>query len=262
VTTQPDRPDPLIDPFNQAHSNADSDLDSDSIHHTLGQGPTQAAPGNHPGHLSTGFVAMYGGPDIPSGWLLCDGTTVSRNTYSKLFAVIGTTYGAGDGVSTFALPNFTNKLARGNTPGTGGGSDTHTHPAASAGTTDTDSHTHGFAITELTTSNSAAHTHPMTGIRTAGSGSLTSGGPSATVGPYTADASGATPGRGAHTHTTATHDHSIPSTDTSSSTTHSHGLSGATTNNDVHSHTISGTHSHAAGSNVPAYTGIKFLIKT
>ena len=58
--------------------------------------------------VPTGFIAPYGGNDIPTGWLACNGATVSRTTYAKLFAAIGTTYGAGDGSTTFNLPNMNN----------------------------------------------------------------------------------------------------------------------------------------------------------
>lgn len=50
---------------------------------------------------------------IPSGWLLCDGSAVSRTTYSELFAKIGTTYGVGDGTTTFNLPNYIDNFAEG-----------------------------------------------------------------------------------------------------------------------------------------------------
>ena len=53
-----------------------------------------------------GEIKMYGGGSAPTGWLLCDGTAVSRTTYADLFAVLSTTYGAGNGSSTFNLPNF------------------------------------------------------------------------------------------------------------------------------------------------------------
>jgi microcystin-dependent protein len=43
---------------------------------------------------------------IPAGYLLCDGSAVSRTTYADLFAVIGTTFGAGDGSTTFNLPKI------------------------------------------------------------------------------------------------------------------------------------------------------------
>lgn len=50
----------------------------------------------------------------PTGYLFCGGAVVSRETYDKLFAVIGTTYGAGNGKTTFQLPNLTNKFIMGN----------------------------------------------------------------------------------------------------------------------------------------------------
>lgn len=77
-----------------------------------------------------GEITMYGAASAPSGWLLCDGSAVSRTTYAALFAVIGTTYGVGDGSTTFNVPSFTNLFPRGNTPGIGGGADTHTHTSA------------------------------------------------------------------------------------------------------------------------------------
>lgn len=66
-----------------------------------------------------GSVQMYVGSSSPSGWLICDGTAVSRTTYADLFGIIGTAYGAGDGSTTFNLPDF-----RGRAPigvGTGSG---------------------------------------------------------------------------------------------------------------------------------------------
>ena len=52
-----------------------------------------------------GFIKEFAGSAIPSGYLQCDGSAVSRTTYAALFAVIGVTYGVGDGVTTFALPD-------------------------------------------------------------------------------------------------------------------------------------------------------------
>ncbi len=57
----------------------------------------------------------------PSGWLLCDGSAVSRTTYADLFAGIGTTYGSGDGSTTFNLPDMRGRVAMGAGTGTGGG---------------------------------------------------------------------------------------------------------------------------------------------
>lgn len=78
----------------------------------------------------TGDLKIFAGTTTPSGWLLCDGSAVSRTAYAALFAVIGTAYGAGDGSTTFNLPNFTDRFPRGHpTPGTGAGNDAHTHGA-------------------------------------------------------------------------------------------------------------------------------------
>ena len=63
-----------------------------------------------------GIIADFAGPTPPSGWLACDGRLVSRVTYSKLFAVIGTYWNAGDGSTTFGLPNMNGRSGVG--PGT------------------------------------------------------------------------------------------------------------------------------------------------
>lgn len=51
-----------------------------------------------------GTVKAFGGSSAPDGWLFCDGSAISRTTYAALFAVIGTTFGAGDGTTTFNIP--------------------------------------------------------------------------------------------------------------------------------------------------------------
>lgn len=58
-----------------------------------------------------GEVKTFTGPNVPKGWLLCDGSVVSRNHYPDLFNVIGTTYGSGDGISTFKLPTYTDSIS-------------------------------------------------------------------------------------------------------------------------------------------------------
>lgn len=75
-------------------------------------GAALAAPG-----FSSGFLADFAGPaaNVPQGWLLCDGSAVSRITYAALFAAVGTTWGIGDGSTTFNLPNFINVFAAGGT---------------------------------------------------------------------------------------------------------------------------------------------------
>lgn len=83
--------------------------------------------------MVAGMISMFGGQTAPQGFLMCDGSPVSRVTYAALFAVIGTTYGAGDGSTTFLLPDFTASFPRGNTPSTGGGNDNHSHPLSANG---------------------------------------------------------------------------------------------------------------------------------
>lgn len=63
-----------------------------------------------------GSIAYFAGQSsAPDGWVLCDGSAVSRTTYATLFAAVGTTYGAGDGSTTFALPNLIDKFVEGST---------------------------------------------------------------------------------------------------------------------------------------------------
>lgn len=57
-----------------------------------------------------GSLMPYAGTTPPDGWLICDGSEISRTTYARLFSVIGTTYGAGDGNSSFNLPDFTGRV--------------------------------------------------------------------------------------------------------------------------------------------------------
>lgn len=88
------------------------------------------------------------GATAPDGWLFCDASAVSRTTYSALFAVIGTTYGAGDGSTTFNLPDMRGRVPLG--VGTGDASDATAH--ALADKEGTESHT-------LITGEMPAHTH-------------------------------------------------------------------------------------------------------
>ncbi len=85
-------------------------------------------------NVPTGVINMYGGTSAPTGWLLCDGTAVSRTTYAALFAVYSTTFGVGDGATTFNLPDLRQRFPLGKaTSGTGstlggtGGTINHVH---------------------------------------------------------------------------------------------------------------------------------------
>ena len=86
--------------------------------------------------IPSGTILDFGGTAVPSGYLGCGGSNVSRATYAALFTAIGTTWGVGDGSTTFGLPNFSRRAAvgsggtgtgtLGNAVGNTGGAETHT----------------------------------------------------------------------------------------------------------------------------------------
>lgn len=63
--------------------------------------------------VPSGTVVPYGGTSAPGGWQLCDDTALSRTTYARLFAIIGTAYGTGDGSSTFNVPDLRDRVPLG-----------------------------------------------------------------------------------------------------------------------------------------------------
>ena len=90
------------------------------------------------GILPAGEIKMWPTATAPTGYLNCAGAAVSRTTYAALFAVIGVTFGTGDGSTTFNLPNYVDRMPIGagtiaNIAGTGGAKDavvvSHTHTA-------------------------------------------------------------------------------------------------------------------------------------
>lgn len=99
----------------------------------------------------SGSIQMWPTATAPTGYLSCVGTAVSRTTYAALFAVIGTTFGVGDGSTTFNLPNYTNKFPYGATVGsTGGSADaivvSHSHTATSSSSVSDPGHKHGVNV--------------------------------------------------------------------------------------------------------------------
>jgi len=86
--------------------------------------------------IPAGTILPFGGVSVPSGYLACDGSAVSRTTYATLFAAIGTAHGAGDGVTTFNVPGTARRTlvgsggsgsgVLGNAVGNTGGAETHT----------------------------------------------------------------------------------------------------------------------------------------
>lgn len=77
-----------------------------------------------------GEVSLYAGLSTPEGWLVCSGQAISRVDYSDLFTAIGETYGSGDGMTTFNVPNFQARFPIGSNlqlpPGATGGEIEHT----------------------------------------------------------------------------------------------------------------------------------------
>ena len=106
--------------------------------------------------IPTATIVPWTSASIPTGFLECNGALVSRSTYSALFAIIGTTYGAGDGSSTFKLPDLQDNVAVSKSPNKAlastGGANTVTSTGNVGGST---------ANHSITTAELASHNHPI-----------------------------------------------------------------------------------------------------
>jgi microcystin-dependent protein len=104
--------------------------------------------------IPTATIVPWSSASVPTGFLECNGSAVSRSTYSALFAIVGTTYGAGDGSSTFGLPNLQDNVAVGKSNNKAlastGGANTVTATGNVAGST---------ANASLSTAQLASHSH-------------------------------------------------------------------------------------------------------
>ena len=173
-----------------------------------------------------GAIIMYAATSAPTGYLLCEGSNVSRTTYSDLFAAIGTNYGVGDGSSTFGLPNLEGRFPIGYDGstyalnGTGGAlTDTPTLSGTNAGTA-------------LTIANLPAHGHDTWGSVWP-SGSWTGG-------------TGTSQSSVTQTSGTLVTASTLRTLDTGSGTTHTHAWTGTSTAVDT----------------VPPYIVVNYIIKT
>lgn len=173
----------------------------------------------------------------PTGYLKANGAAVSRTTYATLFTAIGTTYGAGDGSTTFTLPDLRGEFIRGFDDGrgvdagrsqgaaqaetikahihpfTGDALPTHNHTASAAA--ETTDHTHTFSDSSSSTSSAGAHTHTFTDNYNT-TGTMVVGG-SVNIAGVATSVSDSTGSAGAHTHTVA-----VSGTTSGRSASHTH----------------------------------------
>lgn len=139
--------------------------------------------------IPTATIVPWSDSSVPSGFLECNGAAVSRSTYSALFAVVGTTYGAGDGSSTFNVPDLQDNCcigksgtkalastggantvaATGNVSGSTGNHSlstselaSHSHPNAAGGRPNAQGNTEkARSVTSSSTGSGSAHSHNM-----------------------------------------------------------------------------------------------------
>lgn len=137
-----------------------------------------------------GIVSAFAGASAPAGWLICDGSTISRTTYSALFAAIGTVYGAGDGSSTFKIPDLRGEFVRGLDAGRGVDASRALGSSQSSANL---SHSHGGSVS------GGSHAHDGTISNTTGGGA-TNAQPLLVPNP-TNPSSGTMTATGTHSHT-------------------------------------------------------------
>jgi microcystin-dependent protein len=116
-----------------------------------------------------GAIKPWTKATAPAGYLLCDGSAVSRSTYAELFAIVSTTYGSGDGSTTFNVPQLQGKMPQGydgntyNLAGTGGANTVTVavtnNQAATNATNQAVTVTGSISNTSLTTAQLASHNH-------------------------------------------------------------------------------------------------------
>lgn len=229
------------------------------------------------GRIDTaGVMQLYSGPStlVPSGWLLCDGSAVSRTTYPRLNALYSAQsypFGNGDGSTTFNVPDVTDRVVY-----------------ASGSTKSSVGATSGSTTRTLTTANlpshrhTITHTHTLNGHSHSWSGSVTGQGAHSHTVSIVTDSPGnhyhtqqGTTGTDAHSHTPFVSNYVFVVQDPNSGTgsvavnsgttsyrnatnysqtgsdTHSHSISGSTTYNGAHTHLVSGVTSTQANHTHP-----------
>ena len=112
--------------------------------------------------IPTATIVPWSSASVPTGFLECNGQAVSRSTYADLFAIVGTTYGAGDGSSTFLVPDLQDNVAVGKSNNKALASTAGAETVASSGnvTTNISGNVGGStANATLSTSQLASHSH-------------------------------------------------------------------------------------------------------
>lgn len=218
--------------------------------------------------LPTGAVVPFGGSTVPAGFLLCNGQAVSRETYAGLFTVIGTTYGAGDGSTTFEVPDLRQRFPLGkSTSGTGsvlgeaGGAIDHTHTQPTH-THSGPSHTHSnpntssagsHAHSQGNTGSGGSHSHGAGTMATGGSNNngtvSSSGGSVRPLANHTHNITGTTTSAGSHSH-------SNPNTASGGSHSHTQGSTGASGTGQT-----GASGGDTTGSANPPYLTVNYLIR-
>lgn len=119
--------------------------------------------------VPTGTVLPFAGPSAPAGYLFCDGSNISRETYSNLFSVLGVVYGAGDGSTTFRIPDLRGRAVYGrdNMGGTAANRLTNNLVGSTLGASG------GIETRTITTNQMPSHTHYVGVNQTGGSIGLT-----------------------------------------------------------------------------------------
>lgn len=198
----------------------------------------------------TGAITMFGGSTAPDGYLLCDGGAVSRSTYSDLFTAIGTTYGIGDGSTTFNVPDLKGRVPVGYNSadtsfdilGETGGEKTH-----QLATTEMPTHTH---IQDSHNHTQNAHNHGNTGNQSASHTHNTRANWSFKIGTGTTN-----------TVTGGSSDSRGNATDNQSAS-HTHAVGNATATNQSATAVNQNAGGDTAHNNLQPYITLNFVIKT
>ena len=189
--------------------------------------------------IPTATIVPWSSASVPTGFLECDGAAVSRTTYSALFAIVSTTYGAGDGSSTFNVPNLADNVPMGKSGtkalASTGGANTVAVTAAGnvSSSTNTNTSTNinvtgnvggSTGNTSLSTAQLASHSHSPAGPFTTATfaGNRQSAGLRGPANPSSSASTGSTGSGSAHSHNmSATFSGSGTASSSSSSSTNS-----------------------------------------